>query len=62
MMNKRACSASAETWSPSRFNVSADLPDGRMAVFNTFRVTLVTVDGTTWRELLAPGTAYAENG
>lgn len=62
MMNKKVCSASSETWSPSRFNVSADLPDGRMAVFNTFRVTLVTVDGTTWQEFFAPGTAYAENG
>ncbi len=57
-----ASSPPAERWAPSRFNVPAGLPGGRVAVFNTFRATLVTVDRTTWSEWLAPGTAYAPNG
>jgi uncharacterized protein len=52
----------AETWAPSRFNVSVDLPDGRMAVFNSFRVMVIQIHRNTWRKFLSPGAAYPLNG
>lgn len=47
---------------PSRFNVAADLPDGRKAVFNTFSTCLATVNAATWRGFLEAGAEYSPRG
>jgi len=44
-----------DTWIPSRFNISADLPDGRRAIFNTFTAAFAMVQDGTWRRCLAAG-------
>ena len=39
----------ATVLAPSRFNVSADLPDGRKAVYNTFSAALTVLKPEHWR-------------
>jgi uncharacterized protein len=47
-----------ETWVPSRFNVSVDLPERRKAVFNTSSLALVKMDRGIWRRHLHAGAEY----
>lgn len=46
------------TWIPSRYNVAADLPDGRRAVFNLLSGQVEVVDTGTWQKCLKPGAKY----
>jgi len=44
-----------DTWVPSRYNVSVDLPGGVTAVFNTRTLALATLEKAQWQRCLAPG-------
>jgi len=44
---------------PSRFNVAVDLPDGRIAVYNTFSAALTIMHRAGWQRVLAPGARVA---
>jgi hypothetical protein len=44
-----------DTWVPSRFNTSVDLPGGKKAVFNTRTLALAILETRDWERCLAPG-------
>lgn len=49
---KRAQEVFSDTWVPSRFNVSVDLPENRKAVYNTFTSALAILTHEMWRKYL----------
>ncbi len=59
---KRAYELFSDTWIPSQFNVSVDLPDNKKAVYNTLTGTLAILNRDAWRKYLSRGSEYQMRG
>jgi uncharacterized protein len=55
---KRAQSPFSDTWVPSRFNVSVDLPENRKAVYNTYTAAIVILTPKMWGNTLQANSAH----
>ena len=55
---RKAYEPCTDTWVPSRFNVSVDLPDNKKAVYNTLTSSLTILKRDAWRKYFSRGREY----
>lgn len=55
---KRAQEVFSDTWVPSQFNVSVDLPENRKAIYNTFTAAIAILTHGMWHKYLNGSPEY----
>lgn len=58
----KAYESCSDTWIPSQFNVSVDLPDNKKAVYNTLTSALTILRRDSWRKYFSRGSKYHVRG